>query len=79
MICDARNRYPWTPEEESFLCTSKRNRIPHKTIARELQRTPRAIDQKWSILQKHRVEELELLEKVRAEAASLELLPERGR
>lgn len=77
-VLDARNRYPWTPEEEAFLCQAKRKHTPHKVISRELQRTPRAIDQKWAVLTKHRMEELELLERVRAEAANLELQPERG-
>lgn len=74
MILDARNRYPWTPEEEAFLRQEKHKRTPHKVISRELQRTPRAIDQHWAVLQKHRQEELELLKRVRIEARSLEWL-----
>jgi hypothetical protein len=74
-MLDARNRYPWHADEDAFLCAAKKRRVPHKVIARELQRSPRAIDQHWAVLQKHRQEELELLAKVRKEA----LLPEYDR
>lgn len=75
-VLDARNRYPWTPEEEAFLRQEKHKRTPHKVISRELQRTPRAIDAHWAILTRHREEELELLERVKAEAACFERYPE---
>jgi Mn-dependent DtxR family transcriptional regulator len=44
-MMDARHRYPWEPEEEQFLLKAMAGRVPHKMIARELQRTPRAIDE----------------------------------
>jgi len=42
---DIRHRYPWTEADERALALSKARRVPHKLIARTLQRTPRAIDQ----------------------------------
>jgi predicted transcriptional regulator len=46
-MLDARHRYPWVDEEESFLLRAKTAdpKVTHKMIARELQRTPRSIDQ----------------------------------
>lgn len=77
-MIDARNRFPWDPDELAFLASAKAQRISHKAIARRLQRTPRAIDQKWALL-KQRAEELELLGKVMAESLKPEMHPEGGR
>jgi len=46
-MTDARHRYPWDEHEEAFLLRAKRARpkVTHKMIARELQRTPRSVDQ----------------------------------
>lgn len=76
MMLDARNRFPWSERDIAYLDQAKAKRVPHKTIARKLKRTPRAIDQKWAVLRAHRAEELQLLEKVQAEAREPELLVE---
>ena len=70
----AHNRFPWTPAEEATLVRHKRAGTRHKIIARELQRTPRAVDQHVARMREkgklamHRREEMELLERVEQEA-----------
>jgi DNA-binding NarL/FixJ family response regulator len=77
---DLRHRYPWRVEEEVAICRAKRAGEPHKVIARELQRTPRAVDQHVArmkdrgLLAMHEAEEAALLERLEAEAA----LPDAG-
>jgi hypothetical protein len=69
------NRFPWTTEEEDALILRKSEGARHKVIARELQRTPRAIDQQVARLrevgklEQFRKDELKLLKKVLREAA----------
>jgi hypothetical protein len=77
----AHNRFPWTPAEEATLIQHKRAGTRHKIIARELQRTPRAVDQQVARMREHgklathRREEMDLLEKVEAEALQPERYP----
>jgi predicted transcriptional regulator len=81
----AHHRHPWTPNEVIHLIHAKHKRVRHKTIARQLQRTPRSVDQqvarlkakgllqrmeaeqRASVLEVHREEELALLQRVLAE------------
>lgn len=44
---DARHRYPWEPEEKAFILRAKvaRPKLTTKMIARQLGRTPHAIDE----------------------------------
>lgn len=81
----AHNRFPWTADEEAHLATRKHEGARHKVIARELQRTPRAIDQhvarmkEYGKLAMHRREEMDLLARVEAEALQPERYPEERR
>lgn len=83
MSAPSRNGYPWKPAEEIKLLRRKRQGARHKVIARELNRSPRSVDQhvarmkERGLLAMHRREELDLLEKVRVEAAQPERHPER--
>lgn len=78
----AHNRFPWSKGEVDLLVTRKRAGTRHKIIARELQRTPRAVDQQVArmkergVLAMHNREERELLEKIEQEAAQAEWYPE---
>ena len=47
---DCRHGYPWVPEEEEFLLKARRQGMSAKEIARELQRTPQAISERYYLL-----------------------------
>lgn len=71
-----RHRHPWTAAEEAYVrcAVSVQPKVPHKVIARHLNRTPRSVDQHVARMKEkgklamHRREELELLAKLEAEA-----------
>lgn len=69
-----RHRYPWTPEDDATLIALKADGASHKEIARELNRSPRSVDQmvakfkEVGLLKIHRREELDLLNRVLAES-----------
>jgi predicted transcriptional regulator len=77
-VTDACHRFPWRPEEEAYVVRAKLDRVSHKRIARELKRTPRAVDQHVARMKEHgklamhRKEEAELLKKLEAEALQQE-------
>lgn len=79
----AHHRYPWTPDEEATLARRWGQGARHKVIARELNRTPRSIDQHVARMKErgklamHRREERELLSKLEAEARQPEWFGER--
>lgn len=69
-----RNRYPWTEADERFLIAAKRARFGEKDIAFVLKRSHTAVSshvarlRESGVLLCHREEELDLLEKLLAEA-----------
>jgi len=73
-IIDARHRYPWTEADERFLIAAKRARFGDKDIAHALKRTPTSVGEKARKLREagvllcHREEEIDLLERLMAEA-----------
>jgi hypothetical protein len=77
-VTAALNRYPWTEADEQFLINAKRQRFNCKDIAVVMQRSENAVFAKVRILQlegvlmRHRKEEMELLDKLYAEARTLE-------
>lgn len=79
-----RHRFPWTPEDEALLVQRKRSGARHKQIARELNRTPRSVDEQVArfkargLLAMHRREETELLAKIEAEARHPDPYPYEG-
>ena len=74
----ARQRFPWTPEEERYVRQAYQARTGHKLIARRLNRTPRAVDQQIArmkergLLKMHEAEEAQLLSRLEREAATPE-------
>ena len=70
----AHDRYPWTESDERFVIQAKIHRFSHKDIAHVLQRTPGSVNQKIrklqaeGVLQRHRKEEIELLNRLLEEA-----------
>jgi hypothetical protein len=77
------HRHPWEPQEEAYIIAAKASpkKVPHKVIARHLERSPRAVDQQvarmkeYGKLAMHRCEERELLERMEAEARMPERYP----
>lgn len=81
-IDDTRHRYPWSDADERFLIAAKRKRFAEKDIAFLLKRSTYSVHEKARKLKEsgvllcHREEELDLLERLLAEAQEPEVLGE---
>lgn len=78
------HRYPWSPAEEAYVVQAKRARVRHKVMARELQRTPRSVDEhiarmkERGLIEMHEAEEADVLRRVEAEARTPEMYGKQG-